>query len=150
MEVVPNSSKNGLIDVAKFQQSHLNTGNRIKHTAESTTEIEARHQKMQEGLKKSLEAEGYTNIIMEADHIDLQATKNGEIHFFEVKTHDTARACIREALGQILEYNHYPNTKRADKMFIVGPTKPSKEELQYIQLLQQQYRMNISYRYYSE
>ena len=148
MEVVPNSSKIDLLDVTKFQQSHLNTDNRIKHTAESTTEVEARHQKMQEGLKKCLEAEGYTNIIMEADHIDLQATKNGESHFFEVKTHDTARACIREALGQILEYNHFPNTQRADKMFIVGPAKPTKEELQYIKFLQKHYNLIIEYRCY--
>lgn len=150
MEVVADSTTNSLQDVARFQQYHLNTNNRTKHTSESTTEIEARHQKMQEGLKKSLEAEGYTNIIMEANHIDLQASKNGEIHFFEVKTHDTARACIREALGQILEYNHFPNTKRADRMVIVGPAKPSRQELLYIKCLRQQYGMNIIYRYYTE
>ena len=148
MHVVANSSKDSQQDAARFQQFQLNTNKRIKHTSESTTEIEARHQKMQEGLKECLEAEGYTNIIMEAGHIDLQATKNGEIHFFEVKTHDTARACIREALGQILEYNHFPNTQRADKMFIVGPAKPSKDEHQYIKYLQDNYNLNIDYRCY--
>ena len=146
MNVAAISSNDGLRDVARFQQFHLNTNTRIKHTSESTTQIEARHQKMQEGLKKCLEKEGYTNIIMEADHIDLQATKNGEIHFFEVKTHNTARACIREALGQILEYNHFPSAQRADRLFIVGPVKPTKEELQYIKFLQKHYNLIIDYR----
>ncbi|MBR5715641.1 MAG: hypothetical protein IKX59_03580 [Bacteroidales bacterium] len=135
---------------SRFQQFKLNTNNRTKHIEESTIEVAALHQKMQEGIKLCLEAEGFTDVIMEADHIDIQAKKNGLVYIFEVKTYDTARACIREALGQILEYNHFPLGNRADKMYIVGPVQPLQEELQYIDYLRTYYNMNITYRCYSE
>ncbi len=131
-------------------QNQPSTDNRIRHTEASAAEMEARHQKMQEGIRKCLEEDGYTDITLEENHVDLQAMKYGYIYYFEVKTYDTARACIREALGQILEYNHFPNVHRANRMYIVGPVKATEGELQYIKYLRQNYHMNINYLWYSE
>lgn len=133
-----------------FSQFHLNTDTRIRHVEESTKEVDAHHQKMQLGIMSSLRAEGYTGIVAEEDHVDIRATKQASLHFFEVKTYDTAKACIREALGQLLEYNHYPKNKRADEMFIVGPNKTTQEDNDYLNYLRENYNIRVYYRWYDE
>lgn len=134
----------------RFRQFHLNTDNRTRHNVESITEIEAKHQKMQEGIIKILKAEGYENVIAEEEHVDLRATLDGVVHFFEIKTNDTAKSCIREALGQILEYNHFPNSIRAEEMHIIGPVAPCEDEVLYVKFLNNTYNLNIDYWWYSE
>lgn len=153
MQIIQNDDSDPIEPIQKdtqYQQYTLNTDDRIRHTSASTSTVEAHHQRMQEGIMNFLENEGFTEVIAEADHVDIRAKKYGFIHFFEVKTYDTARACIREALGQILDYNHFPNAHRASKMYIVGPVKATPEELLYIKYLRQNYHLNIEYRWYSE
>jgi len=53
---------------------------------------------MQEGIKGCLLAEGYAHVLMEENHVDISARWQDIPHFFEVKTFDNAKACIREAL----------------------------------------------------
>ena len=150
MKVLETGSPNTQEPDSRFQQFQLNTDNRIRHNAESITEIEARHQKMQEGIIKILKARGYDKVIAEAEHIDLRATKDGVVHFFEIKTYDTAKSCIREALGQILEYNHFPNYIRAEVMHIIGPVAPSEDEVLYVKFLNNTYNLGIDYWWFSE
>lgn len=51
--------------------------------------------------------------------IDIVARKGREIYFYEIKTHNDVRTCIRIALGQLIEYAYLPNQKLASKLFIV-------------------------------
>ena len=71
-----------------------------------------------------------------------------EWHYFEVKTYSAKRS-IREALGQILEYAHYPSTKRAKKLFIIGPEKPDDKDKSYMQFIRKTYGLPIWFRWYS-
>lgn len=71
-----------------------------------------------------------------------------EWHYFEVKTYSAKRS-IREALGQILEYDHYPNTKRASKLFIVGPEKPDDKDCEYMKTIRDTYNIPVYFRWYS-
>lgn len=152
MEVVAQRSTLPFNDILdnRFAQFHLNTDDRIRHVEESTMEVEARHQKIQVGIMSCLKSEGYTDIVAEEDHVDIRASKYGIPHFFEVKTFDTAKACIREALGQILEYNHYPSNKRASDMFIVGPYMATHEDINYLKYLRANYKIRVFYRCYNE
>lgn len=52
--------------------------------------------------------------------IFLAMIHSGKKIFFELKTAKTVKAAIREAMGQLLEYNHYPNNNKADKLIIVN------------------------------
>lgn len=133
-----------------FAQFHINTDTRTRHIEETTIDVEARHQKMQIGIMSCLKEEGYTDIVAEESHVDIRATKKGIPHFFEVKTYDTAKACIREALGQILEYNHYPKNRRAADMFIVGPNMITSEDNDYLKYLRDNYKIRVFYRWYNE
>ena len=107
------------------------------------------HNIMQNGVKKYLESTGDYNLVeLEENNVDVKArTQNGEWHFFELKT-STPRKCIREALGQILEYAHYPTENRASKLYIVGQTELSTKEKEYMKYLRSIYNLPIWYRCY--
>lgn len=74
--------------------------------------------------------------------------KQGEWHYFEIKT-DSAKKSIREALGQILEYAHYPNMQRATKLFIVGPQQPDDKDIAYMEFIRKTYGIPVWFRWYS-
>ena len=107
------------------------------------------HNIIQNKLKSYLEDTGYyTEVLLEVDNVDIKAvTLNGEWHYFELKT-SAPRQCIREALGQILEYAHYPFDNRAKKLYIVGCYELSENEVKYMNLLRTIYNMPIWYRWF--
>ena len=43
-----------------------------------------------------------------------------DFHFYEIKTYDSARESIRQGVGQILEYNLYPDKLNAKELIIVS------------------------------
>ena len=114
------------------------------------TSYDPQHNKMQNAIKKILEITGeYKKVALERNYVDITATqKDGKIDFYELKT-AAAKASIREAIGQILEYTHYPNNKHADRMIIVGPNEPDKYDKLYLQYLRDTYKLPIWFRAYS-
>ena len=95
--------------------------------------------------EKSLSPENPVNII---NYIDIAAkTKKGDIVFFEIKTATEARLCIRQALGQLMEYSFYPyeNIKNAQKLIVVGSGTKTPEVTDYIKKLNNQFNIPIDY-----
>ena len=112
--------------------------------------INPMHKKMQNAVKALLEKD-YVHLYFEKDHVDMKGQpKDGDDtwHYFEFKTY-SAKRCIREALGQILEYAHYPSKARAQKLFIIGPEKPDNQDIAYMKMLRETYHLPIWYRWYS-
>lgn len=108
------------------------------------------HNKMQNAIKKILERTGkYKTVLIEKNSVDIIAVSlNGKKDYYELKTY-AAKASIRAALGQILEYVHYPAEKNADRMIIVGPNKPDKYDVLYLQYLRDTYKLPVWYQRYS-
>lgn len=75
-------------------------------------------------------------------------SKTDERYYFEIKT-TSARNSIRESLGLILEYAHYPSENRANKLFIVSPEQPDEMDKAYLNKLRSQYNIPVWFRYYS-
>lgn len=124
---------------------------------EKYVKVERKHKQMQNALYLLLCVD-YKNLKMEEtpgtsskDKVDIlgKHIKTGEKHFFEVKTFN-AKQSIREALGQILEYAHYPQKNNADKLFIVGLGKPTTKDKEYMDFLRQAYNLPVWYRWYDE
>lgn len=65
--------------------------------------------------------------------------------FYEVKACNSLKFCIRDALGQLLEYAYFPNAKRAKYLFVVSYTKADKNIEQYIQHLNKELGIPIGY-----
>lgn len=127
-----------------------------RETRDGKILIDPLHKKIQNAVAEILKSQ-YTNLQLETNpnglseqRVDIQglSDKEKEWHYFEVKT-VSAKRCIREALGQILEYAHYPSEERAKKFFIVGPEPPDENDKTYMQLLRNKYSIPIWYRWYS-
>ena len=105
------------------------------------------HNIMQNALKEWLERSmDYKTVVLEENNIDIKATTNrGEVHLFEVKT-ASPKMCIREALGQILEYAHFKENNHYQKLIIVGPQAPEKDIKDYVDLLRELYGIPVWYR----
>ena len=118
--------------------------------------IDPIHKKIQNAIAQLLK-DDYVHLYLEdrlksgqGQRVDMKGLlKNTEEwHYFEIKTY-SAKQSIREALGQILEYDHYPSTTRAAKMFIVGPEKPDDKDRKYMELLRNKYGIPVWFRWYS-
>lgn len=86
------------------------------------------------------------NEINKINYVDLAAqTKDKQIIFFEIKTHPNARLCIRQALGQLMEYSYFPNTNHAQKLIVVGIGEKTQDVQEYIDYLNDNFRIPINY-----
>ena len=65
--------------------------------------------------------------------------------FFEIKTSSEARLCIRQALGQLMEYAFFPNVKHADLLVVVGPGIKTENIESYIEKLNKDFQIHIDY-----
>ena len=102
--------------------------------------------KLYDDLVTSYGAENVgTEISIGNRRIDVVVKNNSIYDLFEIKTYETEEKCIREALGQILEYAYYDNSDPIGKLVIVGPAPLSKEAEMYLKKLRETYNINIHY-----
>jgi hypothetical protein len=118
--------------------------------AKKTLDILLRHNDLQHKLYDNLVAlYGEDNVGTEVNvsesSIDLVVKQWDEYLFYEIKTASTAKACIRQALGQILEYSFWPGHQHASKLIIVGEPIPTPEESQYVKFLRDSFGIPLEY-----
>ena len=99
--------------------------------------IEPLHNKLSNDFKKYLIGQLFVDIKQECGSIDLVARKDKSTYMFELKVVKTpsVRYSIREALGQLLEYNYYPNREKYDYLNIVLNRRPSEHEIAWCKKL---------------
>lgn len=78
--------------------------------------------------------------------IDIAVREGNRYAYYEIKTYLSARACIREALGQLLEYSFWPGAKEADRLVIVGEAPCDEEATAYIRKLDKKFSLRVQYR----
>lgn len=106
---------------------------------------ELKHNELQNALIKYLmENNDYENIEKEKNHVDISAVSNGKKIFFELKT-DSVKSSIRQAIGQLLEYNNYPDTNNADKLIVVTKFKATEDDKKYLKFIRERYDIPIYY-----
>ena len=84
--------------------------------------------------------------IQEKQRVDVRFTLGDRAVISELKVcfgAGTTRS-IREALGQLLEYNHYPARKSAETWLIVIDEEPSQEDKRFIQTLRDSRALPVS------
>ncbi|ESS70445.1 hypothetical protein MGMO_122c00050 [Methyloglobulus morosus KoM1] len=139
------------------QEFHFNPGHcmgKEKTTSSykgKNSDIDLLHNQIQTDLYKLLVSKyGHNGVGTEQEtglgtKIDIVVKEqNGHI-FYEIKTANTIKQCIRDALAQLLEYAHYPNKSRANKLIVVSPNKVTKESILYLQYLRQNFNIPIYY-----
>lgn len=89
---------------------------------------------------------GKSNVLYEHNSVDLVVKLgDGNTVFYELKVLPSARQCIREALGQLLEYCHYKTPGSATKLIIVGESVAQGSDRSYLSELRIRYNLPIYY-----
>jgi len=76
------------------------------------------------------------------------ATRDGDgtkYVYYELKTGLSARSCIRDAIGQLLEYSYWPGGQLAHRLVIVGEAEYDDEAKAYIEKLRKDFSLPIEY-----
>ena len=107
------------------------------------------HRRLQDSLKQRLLADGVSVGTEHADgrggYIDLVACRNGDLEFYEIKTEPNARLCIRQALGQLLEYAYRPPAIRPKRLFVAGEPEIDARTQEYLEILGTELSVRVSY-----
>jgi hypothetical protein len=120
---------------------------------EKQVDISLRHNKLQEMLYQELsKMYGEQNIGTENNtgmetKIDLVVRHGEEYWFYEIKTEKSSRLCIRQALGQLLEYSLWPRpgSQEASKLIVAGEVKLDTEGEEYLSILRKKYALPLEY-----
>ena len=120
--------------------------------AERELNINLRHNLLQASLCERLIAEhGSENVADEqptgfGTKIDVVLRRSeNEYWYYEIKTASSARACLREALGQILEYAYWPRAREASKLIICGESALDRDASAYLMQLRTRFGLPLTY-----
>ena len=144
-----------VVDTAPFQFKHGCTVKKLKATAQTRSDplaVDLRHNFLPLRLYELLVSEfGASNVGTElptgnGTRIDVVVKHGNGYWFYEIKTYHSPRACIRDAIGQLLEYSHWPKGIPADKLIVVGENPLDEDGAQYLATLRQLFALPIEYR----
>jgi len=77
--------------------------------------------------------------------VDVVRERNGLKIFYEIKAYNSIKSCIREALGQLLEYAYWPDNDNAGVMIIVGIRPMTEDSRLYLKKLRDKYNLPLYY-----
>jgi tetratricopeptide (TPR) repeat protein len=78
--------------------------------------------------------------IFEKNYEDVRFRLNGKSYSVEAKyVRGNSTKAIRSAIGQLMYYNMYPNSTRADMMLVLIQSKPTENDLDWISSLRQRF-----------
>ena len=123
--------------------------------SERTLDINLRHNTIQLALYEFLEKKhGADSVGTEipsgaGTRLDVVLNVSGKFHVYEIKTAQSARACIREALAQLLEYSYWPGSQEAERLIIVGEPESSKESDNFLSTLRNRFSLPVYYRQFN-
>lgn len=115
-------------------------------------ELSQRHRQISDALEKYLNKKNKNaKIFKETQYIDMVLITSNKKIYYEIKTHSKVIYCLREAIGQILQYCYYQKDDSypfADELIIIGEPFPNEYEIKYLQLLRKKYNLNLFYQYF--
>lgn len=113
--------------------------------------IVPRHKKLSNRFVKWLKKEHHIAAVQERDRIDILFKLKGKSCLTELKVcfGVGSTKSIREALGQLLEYNHYPKRRTCDEWLMVLDEEPSTDDFDFIANLREKWSLPIVIGWYS-
>lgn len=114
--------------------------------AQQSIVVEPQHTRLQNRLLDSLRRKyGEDAVMYEEEFVDITLKEPSCRTYFEIKTRPTARLCIRDALGQLLEYAHYPGKHTADQLVVVGDAPATESDVLYLNTIRSQFKIPLQY-----
>jgi hypothetical protein len=122
-----------------------------RYTAESIRKIDRRHVKLCNDFTNWLISNHGIKCNVERRNIDVtfRLGKQSALVEFKIAYNGDPKPAIREALGQILEYNHYPDRVTYDQWVLILDCKPTEADGTFLKTLRK-YRIPLSYGWQTE
>jgi hypothetical protein len=122
----------------------------VANLAGRVLDVQLRHNELQQVLYEELvKVYGRDNVGTEQSNtgvrVDVVLRQGREYWYYEIKNASSARACIREALAQLLEYAYWPGAQEATRLIIVGEPEFDPEARAYIDRLRNRFALPIGY-----
>jgi len=134
----------------KFEMNSDNSYKSIRLQSGQEVEVTNGHLKLSKKFIKWLGRRGFKNIQSEFvlanhDRIDVLFYLKGKPIFSELKTisGSSAKRAIREALGQILDYQYYGSTDNASELWIVVNDECSDNDVLFVKRLIDQHQLPL-------
>lgn len=99
-------------------------------------------------IEKYSDDEIGTEIPTNSGSIDIVRKSKEKYFFYEIKTSDSIKTNIRQALSQLLEYAYWNNIQNVEKIIIIAPTAMNDEAKAYLNLLRTRFNIPIYYQHY--
>jgi hypothetical protein len=133
-------------DIEPQHDALLNELAYMRDTPASQKNVLRLHAALSNRFRSWLEKGFGVKAVQEKRRIDLRFSYQGMGHLAELKIcyGENTRHAIREALGQILEYNHYPAYEEMQSWWLVLDCKPTAEDRHFITTLKERYRLPLS------
>jgi hypothetical protein len=77
--------------------------------------------------------------------IDLVLRTSESVVFFEIKTYISTKACLRAALGQLVEYAYWPDRINAKRLVIVSQNPATSDTRRYMEHLRNSLNLPVFY-----
>ncbi|WP_251963917.1 hypothetical protein [Salinibacter ruber] len=135
-------------------EEHLSTSDTYETTAErtaATVSVERTHDRMRDVLAKRLASEHEReNVHVERStqhgkSIDLVVQTDGREWFYEVKPFSEPRLCLREAIGQLLEYGYWSGSDTPERLIVVGKSELDSRGEAYLSTLKERFSLPLEY-----
>ena len=120
--------------------------------AEQILNIDLRHNRVQKALHTMMvaahgrEAVHHEHRTPHGGSVDLRVqTREGIVTYYEIKTGGSARACLREALGQLMEYALWPGAEPVHQWVVVGDVPATPDAHAYLDTLRIRFGLPLAY-----
>lgn len=141
-----NATQTKQIKGLPFKLGNISLEHTQAQSKHETRKIKLRHnvlvKTLHEILKRSKKDAGNANTGLLAQVDMVERTKDGLL-YYEVKTGDEIRTCIREAIGQLLEYSYWPGATEAKPLIILTENKMTPKAYQYLKTLRERFSLPI-------
>lgn len=108
--------------------------------------VDRAHNRLQQEVFEYLSSIQGNEVVMEKGNVDIIVKSGTKTTFYEIKAYNSAKQCLREALGQIIEYSWFKNSERNKlNLIIVGPRKPTQIEKEYINYIKSSFQQSITF-----
>ena len=117
-----------------------------------TVDVALRHKDLQGVVYERLcEEAGKANVRIEHEldvglHVDAVVRQPAGYTFYELKVAPSPQACIRTAIGQLLEYSYWPSEERAVELVVLGEHSLDAAGRSYLDLLRSRFNLPLWYR----
>jgi len=119
--------------------------------AQRQLDVALRHNEMQKALYDRLVSQygessvSYENPSGVGTRVDVVVQWESEYWFYEIKTAQSPRACLREAIGQLLEYAFWPGAPKVTRLIVVGEAAIDEHGVEYLRCLQKRFSLPLEY-----